>query len=57
MADELAAYLAHLPEMQHQYGLLSGLHIAALLSHLQSVAVRSHREIVVIFLDIVGAFD
>ena len=56
MADELAAYLADLPEMQHQYGCRSGRHIAALLSHLQHVAVRSHREIVAIFLDIVGAY-
>ena len=57
MADELAAYLADLPEMQHQYGCRSGHHIEAILSHLQHVAVRSHSEIVAIFLDIVGAYD
>ena len=57
MADELAAYLSTLPEMQHQHGCRSGRHIAALLAHLQHVAVRSHSEIVAIFLDIVGAYD
>ena len=55
IADELAAYLSRLPEIQHQYGCRSGRHIAALLEHLQHFAVRSLREIVAIFLDIFGA--
>ena len=57
MAEELEAYLAGLTEMQQQYGCRLGRHIAALLAHLQHVAVRSHSEIVAIFLDSVGAYD